>query len=79
VSLIPYTYHAQVIQAAIKHKKHVVTTSYVNDAMAALDQQARDAGITVMNEVAQAASQTKVDASDWIGPRNRSFVRSQDH
>ena len=26
ISLIPYSYHAQVIQAAIKYKKHVVTT-----------------------------------------------------
>jgi saccharopine dehydrogenase-like NADP-dependent oxidoreductase len=27
ISLIPYTYHAAVIKAAIKAKKHVVTTS----------------------------------------------------
>ena len=51
ISLIPYTYHVQVIKAAIKHKKHVVTTSYVSDAIAALDQEAKDAGITVMNEI----------------------------
>ena len=33
ISLIPYTHHARVIKAAIKHKKHVVTTSYVSPAM----------------------------------------------
>ena len=33
VSLIPYSYHAAVIKAAIKSKTHVVTTSYVNPAM----------------------------------------------
>ncbi|QIW98662.1 hypothetical protein AMS68_004180 [Peltaster fructicola] len=51
ISLIPYTFHADVIKAAIKTKKHVVTTSYVSDAMLALDQQAKDAGITVFNEI----------------------------
>lgn len=51
ISLIPYTYHAQVIKAAIKHRKHVVTTSYINPQMAALDQEAKAAGITVMNEI----------------------------
>ncbi|RKO85906.1 Saccharopine dehydrogenase, partial [Blyttiomyces helicus] len=51
ISLIPYTQHARVIAAAIKHKKHVVTTSYVSPAMAAFDQAAKDAGITVMNEI----------------------------
>lgn len=51
ISLIPYTFHAQVIQAAINQKKHVVTTSYVSEAMMALDQAAKDAGITVFNEI----------------------------
>lgn len=51
ISLIPYTYHVQVIKAAIKHKKHVVTTSYVSDAIAALHDEAKAAGITVMNEI----------------------------
>nr|POE65161.1 saccharopine dehydrogenase [nadp(+), l-glutamate-forming] [Quercus suber] len=51
ISLIPYTFHAVVIQAAINQKKHVVTTSYVSEAMMALDQPAKDAGITVFNEI----------------------------
>jgi len=51
ISLIPYTFHAQVIQAAINQKKHVVTTSYVSPAMLALDEQAKAAGITVFNEI----------------------------
>ncbi|KAI8914463.1 Saccharopine dehydrogenase [Gorgonomyces haynaldii] len=51
ISLIPYTFHAQVIDAAIKQKKHVVTTSYVSPAMLQYDQQAKDAGITVFNEI----------------------------
>ncbi|KAI6802283.1 Saccharopine dehydrogenase [Hortaea werneckii] len=51
ISLIPYTFHAQVIRAAINQKRHVVTTSYVSDAMMALNQEAKDAGITVFNEI----------------------------
>jgi len=51
VSLIPYTFHADVIKAAIKAKIHVVTTSYVSPAMRELDAEAKAAGIVVMNEI----------------------------
>lgn len=51
ISLIPYTYHAQVIKGAIRTKKHVVTTSYVSPAMMELDEECKKAGITVMNEI----------------------------
>ncbi|EGD80106.1 saccharopine dehydrogenase [Salpingoeca rosetta] len=51
ISLIPYTYHPLVIEAAIKVKKHFVSTSYVSPKMASFDQAAKDAGITVMNEI----------------------------
>jgi saccharopine dehydrogenase (NADP+, L-glutamate forming) len=49
--LIPYTHHATVIKSAIRNKKNVVTTSYVSPAMMELDAQAKEAGITVMNEI----------------------------
>ncbi|MBW0488195.1 hypothetical protein O181_027910 [Austropuccinia psidii MF-1] len=51
VSLVPYIHHANVIKSAIKFKKNVVTTSYVNPAMKALDEEAKQAGITVLNEI----------------------------
>jgi saccharopine dehydrogenase (NADP+, L-glutamate forming) len=51
ISLIPYTFHAQVIKSAIRKKKNVVTTSYVSPAMMELDAAAKEAGITVMNEI----------------------------
>ncbi|KAH8646244.1 Saccharopine dehydrogenase [Xylariales sp. PMI_506] len=51
ISLIPYSFHVAVIKAAIKAKKHVVTTSYVSPAMQELDAEAKAAGITVMNEI----------------------------
>ncbi|KAF7326659.1 Saccharopine dehydrogenase [Mycena venus] len=50
ISLVPYVYHAAVVQAAIKGKTHVVTTSYISPALRALDGAARTAGIVVLNE-----------------------------
>ncbi|MDZ7339590.1 MAG: saccharopine dehydrogenase NADP-binding domain-containing protein [candidate division KSB1 bacterium] len=51
ISMVPYTYHVVVAKHCIKHKKHMVTTSYVSDAMAALDGEAKAAGITILNEL----------------------------
>ncbi|KAL9044187.1 MAG: hypothetical protein Q9214_002655, partial [Letrouitia sp. 1 TL-2023] len=51
ISLVPYIYHAGVIKSAIKSETHVVTTSYVSEATRALDAAAKQAGITVFNEV----------------------------
>ncbi|EJC99425.1 spermidine synthase [Fomitiporia mediterranea MF3/22] len=51
ISLIPYTYHAAVIKAAIKGKTHAVTTSYISPAVRELDAEAKAAGIIVMNEI----------------------------
>ncbi|KAI1250702.1 hypothetical protein MGN70_007759 [Eutypa lata] len=51
ISLVPYVYHAKVVESAIKSKTHVVTTSYVSPAIKELDGPAKAAGITVLNEV----------------------------
>jgi hypothetical protein len=51
VSLIPYTLHVPVIEAAIKGNTHVVTTSYVSTAVQALEERVKAAGIVVMNEI----------------------------
>lgn len=50
VSLLPYTYHVKVAEMCITHKKHMITTSYVSDAMRALDEKAKNAGILILNE-----------------------------
>ena len=50
VSLLPYTYHVKVARLCIKHMKHLVTTSYVSDDMQNLDEQAKTAGILILNE-----------------------------
>lgn len=51
ISLIPYTFHELVVKSAIRNKKHVVTTSYINPKLKALEKQIEEAGITVMNEI----------------------------
>lgn len=51
ISLVPYIYHVDVIKAACEHKKDVVTTSYVSDAIRALEPEIKAAGITVFNEI----------------------------
>ncbi|KAI0291607.1 saccharopine dehydrogenase [Multifurca ochricompacta] len=51
VSLIPYTLHVSVIEAAIKGNTHVVTTSYVSPSIRVLEERVKDAGIVVMNEI----------------------------
>ncbi|OOF95481.1 hypothetical protein ASPCADRAFT_207963 [Aspergillus carbonarius ITEM 5010] len=51
ISLLPYTYHPTIIHAAITHRKPVVTTSYISPTLWALHDQARAAGITILNEI----------------------------
>lgn len=51
VSLLPYAYHPVVANLCLKHRVHMVTTSYVKDAMAKLDAAAREAGIILLNEI----------------------------
>lgn len=51
VSLVPYTHHAAVMEAALAEKCSVVTTSYVNPAMKALEQRFIDAGLICFNEI----------------------------
>lgn len=50
VSLLPYTYHVKVAKFCIKHKKHLVTTSYVSNQMKELDKEAKEAGVILLNE-----------------------------
>lgn len=50
VSLLPYVFHVKVAKLCIKHKKHLVTTSYVSEQMAGLDEEAKAAGVLLLNE-----------------------------
>ncbi len=51
VSLLPYVHHVLVAKLCIKHKKNMVTTSYVSEQMKALNDEAKEAGIIILNEI----------------------------
>ncbi|MEW5902429.1 MAG: saccharopine dehydrogenase NADP-binding domain-containing protein, partial [Acidobacteriota bacterium] len=51
ISMVPYSFHPKVAEFCIAHKKQMVTTSYVSEAMKKLDADARRAGIIILNEV----------------------------
>jgi len=51
VSMLPYAFHPVVAALCVKYKKHMVTTSYVKEAMQALDDPARKAGVILLNEI----------------------------
>ena len=51
VSLLPYTYHVEVAKLCIKHGKDMVTTSYVKPGMQDLDEEAKKAGVIILNEI----------------------------
>lgn len=51
VSLLPWIHHIMVARHCINHKKNMVTTSYVKPEMKALDEEARAAGVIILNEL----------------------------
>ncbi len=51
ISLLPYAHHPLVARLCVKHKRHMVTTSYVKDAMRVQDGAARAAGVILLNEI----------------------------
>jgi saccharopine dehydrogenase-like NADP-dependent oxidoreductase len=50
VSLLPYIYHPMVAEACIRHRKNMLTTSYVSPPMRALEPRVKEAGIVILNE-----------------------------
>jgi len=51
ISLLPYVHHPLVARLCVKHRKQMVTTSYVKDEMRSLDGAAREAGVILLNEI----------------------------
>ncbi len=51
ISMLPAHMHIEVAKDCITFKKHMVTASYISDAMQALDTQAKENGLIFMNEV----------------------------
>jgi saccharopine dehydrogenase-like NADP-dependent oxidoreductase len=50
ISLLPYMYHVKVAKLCLKYKNNLVTTSYVSDEMKALDNEAKENSILLLNE-----------------------------
>jgi saccharopine dehydrogenase (NADP+, L-glutamate forming)/spermidine synthase len=51
ISMVPYAFHPKVAELCIAHKKQMVTTSYVSEAMKKLDGDAKKAGVIILNEL----------------------------
>ncbi len=51
ISLLPAPQHPTVAELCLKHRKHMVTTSYISPKMKTFDGPARDAGIMLLNEI----------------------------
>jgi saccharopine dehydrogenase-like NADP-dependent oxidoreductase len=51
VSLLPYVYHTRVAKSCVRHRKHMVTTSYVKPEMQAMDGEAKAVGVALLNEI----------------------------
>lgn len=51
VSLLPYVLHGTVAEKCIETNTNMVTASYITDHVRSLDQLAKEAGVTILNEV----------------------------
>lgn len=51
VSLLPYKYHSDVAKVCLRHKKSLVTTSYIQPGINDLAEAAKDAGVLFLNEI----------------------------
>lgn len=51
ISMLPAHMHIEVAKDCVALKKHMVTASYISDAMASLDESAKGNGLVFMNEI----------------------------
>eukprot|EP01027_Heterolobosea_sp_BB2_P017625 GEZU01024957.1.p1 GENE.GEZU01024957.1~~GEZU01024957.1.p1 ORF type:complete len:690 (+),score=250.39 GEZU01024957.1:1132-3201(+) len=51
LSLIPAAFHEKVAKLCIKHRKNMITASYISPGMRALHDEAKKAGIFILNEL----------------------------
>lgn len=51
ISMLPARFHMEVVKDCIRFKKNLITPSYVSKELAALDQEVKDAGIIILNEI----------------------------
>lgn len=51
ISMLPARFHLEIAKDCIDLKTHLITPSYISKEMQALNQEAKDAGIVIMNEI----------------------------
>ncbi len=51
ISMLPARFHIKVAEDCVRHKKHLVTASYVSPELMALDKEVKEAGLVFMNEI----------------------------
>jgi len=51
ISMLPARFHINVAKDCIRHKTNLITPSYISAEMRALDNEAKEAGIIIMNEI----------------------------
>ncbi|MCX6182468.1 MAG: saccharopine dehydrogenase NADP-binding domain-containing protein [Bacteroidetes bacterium] len=50
ISMLPASFHVEIARLCLKHKKHLVTASYVSPEMKAMEEEVKNAGLIFMNE-----------------------------
>ncbi len=51
ISMLPASMHFEVAKDCVAYKKHMVTASYISEEMKTLDDESKNAGIILMNEI----------------------------
>lgn len=53
INMIPKAFHVKIAECCLKHRRHMVTTSYEIPPVKALDHRARERGILILNELGE--------------------------
>jgi saccharopine dehydrogenase (NADP+, L-glutamate forming) len=51
ISLLPYTFHVDIAKLCLADEKHLITASYLSHGMIAFDEEAKEKGILLLNEI----------------------------
>ena len=59
ISMLPAKFHILVAKECLKHRKSLLTASYISDEMNELDEEVKKAGLIFMNEIVDIAGSLK--------------------
>jgi len=66
LSMIPPTFHIPVARACLKHRKDMVTTSYITPEMDAFSEECQNRGILILNEIGEDPGLDNMGAKQMI-------------